>query len=73
MSGFIKKARSAVEKLIAPRDRVLVAVSGGVDSLALLYLLHHFSKDIGFKLFVALMKTQGLLKVKPINFLSLVL
>jgi len=53
MSGFIKKARSAVEKLIAPRDRVLVAVSGGVDSLALLYLLHHFSKDIGFKLFVA--------------------
>lgn len=31
----------------------MVAVSGGADSLALLYLLHEFSEELGYELFVA--------------------
>ena len=31
----------------------MVAVSGGIDSLALLYLLEQFSKELGYELFVA--------------------
>lgn len=53
MSTFSEKVKSAVIELIAPGDRVLVAVSGGADSLALLYLLEQFSKDHGYELFVA--------------------
>ena len=53
MSDFIEKIRDSIQELIAPGDRVLVAVSGGVDSLALLYLLEQFSKEIGYELFVA--------------------
>jgi len=53
MSDFIEKAKSAIAEWVAPGDRVLVAVSGGVDSLALLYLLAQFSKELGYELFVA--------------------
>jgi tRNA(Ile)-lysidine synthase len=53
MSNFLKKIKASVEKLIAPQDRVLVAVSGGIDSLALLHLLEQFSREFGFNLFVA--------------------
>jgi tRNA(Ile)-lysidine synthase len=53
MPNLIETAGSAINKLIDPQDRVLVAVSGGVDSLALLYVLEQFSKEIGFELFVA--------------------
>ena len=42
MPDISKKTRSAIIELISPGDRVLVAVSGGVDSLALLYLLEQF-------------------------------
>ncbi len=53
MPEFLKKVKSAIVELIARDDKVLVAVSGGADSLALLYLLHQFSKELGYDLFVA--------------------
>ncbi len=53
MPEFLKKVKSAIVELIAPEDKVLVAVSGGADSLALLYLLQQFSKELGYELFVA--------------------
>ncbi len=53
MPVFLKKVKSAIIGLIAPEDKVLVAVSGGADSLALLYLLQQFSKELGYELFVA--------------------
>jgi tRNA(Ile)-lysidine synthase len=53
MSSFAKKVKSEIIKLITPGDKVLVAVSGGADSLALLYILERFSKELGYELFVA--------------------
>lgn len=53
MSSFAKKVKSAIIELISPGDKVLVAVSGGADSLALLYILAQFSKKLGYELFVA--------------------
>jgi len=53
MPDLLKKIRSTFIELVSPGDRVLVAVSGGIDSLALLYLLEQFSKELGYELFVA--------------------
>jgi tRNA(Ile)-lysidine synthase len=39
-------------QLLAPKARVLAAVSGGADSVCLLYLLHHLRKQFGFYLCV---------------------
>jgi tRNA(Ile)-lysidine synthase len=53
MSCFEKKIKSAIAELVLQGDRILVAVSGGADSLALLYLLNRFSKELDYELFVA--------------------
>ena len=53
MSDVLKKVKPVIEEFISQGDKVLVAVSGGADSLALLYILNHFSKDMGYELSVA--------------------
>ncbi|MBF0388044.1 MAG: tRNA lysidine(34) synthetase TilS [Candidatus Omnitrophica bacterium] len=40
-------------KLIQPGAKLLVAVSGGADSMALLYALYHARRDLGLRLIVA--------------------
>lgn len=49
------KARNTINKyrLIDRNDRVLVGVSGGPDSVALLYVLNALSKELGFSLHIA--------------------
>jgi len=56
---FIKHASERCE--ISPRARMLVALSGGADSVALLYLLKKFSPQFKWKIFAAHFnhKTRG--------------
>ncbi|HIE04919.1 MAG TPA: tRNA(Ile)-lysidine synthetase, partial [Candidatus Latescibacteria bacterium] len=44
---------SAREGLLSPGDRVVVAVSGGPDSMVLLDILDHMKGELGLELFVA--------------------
>jgi len=53
MTSFLKKIEKFLKDLIAPGDKILVCVSGGVDSIVLLHVLHRFSKGQNFSLVVA--------------------
>lgn len=52
---LINKVKNTIYKynLISNNDRVLVGVSGGPDSVAMLYILNSLSNTIGFSLHVA--------------------
>jgi len=53
MNKFLEKNRESVLRLISPGDRVLAAVSGGPDSVALLSILDDMRSAIGFELSIA--------------------
>jgi tRNA(Ile)-lysidine synthase len=50
-SRFLRFVRH--KRLVQPGDRVLVAVSGGVDSLVLLHLFHSSAADLGIAIVAA--------------------
>lgn len=47
------KARLAISRMIVPGEKILVAVSGGADSVCLLYLLKEMQEQIPFDLSIA--------------------
>lgn len=50
-----KKVLATIEKykLIKPSENIVIGVSGGADSMALLYLLNQIRNSIAFKIFLA--------------------
>jgi len=53
MKNFLDKARLAISRMIVPGDRVLTAVSGGPDSVTLLYLLNDMREEFEIDLCIA--------------------
>jgi tRNA(Ile)-lysidine synthase len=52
MTSFLKNIEQVLKGLIVPGDKVLVGVSGGADSIALLHALHWFSRVQNYSLIV---------------------
>ena len=53
MDQFVKKIDKILDRLISSDDKILVGVSGGADSISLLYVLQAFSRIKNFSLAVA--------------------
>jgi tRNA(Ile)-lysidine synthase len=53
MTPFLKNIEKTLKELIETGDKVLVGVSGGADSIALLHVLHRFSQIENYSLIVA--------------------
>jgi tRNA(Ile)-lysidine synthase len=53
MKNFLDRARLTISRMIVPGDKVLIAVSGGPDSVMLLYLLNDIREEFGIDLCIA--------------------